>query len=231
LLKLLLMGTHRTTLTAMTRFLSFLLLVSLSAPALGQASDPALEAALTETAGALHFQALDHTLTFPLPRWSNAQSELSSLQRFASGSDAEALIELLPEGQTFESWGQLHWARLIADPRITLEQMRNFTISGFSDICQAEQTQYFIAREDAADSFAPLVFVCGAHTTGLGLDGLGEIMIAAYRRSDAAIAVVTTEWRGPAFPVEMVSAWPLSPQGLMARANALDAGTALDPEE
>lgn len=215
----------------MKRFLLALIFAASAAPALGQASDPALEAALSEENGALVYRVLGQELTFPLPRWGQAPVPLADLQRFAAGNAEEALIEVLPQGQRFEAWGQLHWARVAADRRITLEQMRAYTVSGFSEICRPEETKYFIARQDAADTVAPLVFVCGAHARGFGLDGLGEVMIAAYRRSAAGVAVVTTEWRGPAFTIADLATWPISPQGLIARANALDAGTSLTPQE
>ncbi len=193
-------------------------------------ASPVMAAPATQEGESIVFESLGHRVTMPLPDFgSGTPTPLSALQTYDETNDKEALLELLPPGQQFTSWGQLYWTRMVMVPELTLEQMRGFTVQGFSQICKPDEVEYFTA--DGTDGFAPLIFVCGAHADGIGLDGLGEVMITAYRKTDDGIAVVTMEWRGPAFPVAVLNAWPIDGRALIERAKALDAAVSFEAVE
>ncbi|MDB5506066.1 MAG: hypothetical protein JWR75_704 [Devosia sp.] len=189
-------------------------------------------APVTQVGDTLVFENLGYSLIMPLPDWDgDAPIPLDLLQTYDDASDNEALIEFLPEGQDFESWSELYWARLAVAPDLKPDDMRGFTIAGFSKICKGEETSYFTPDDDDGARISPLVFVCGEHGEGFGLDGLGEIMMTAYRKTGDGLAIVTVEWRGPAFAVADTAAWPIDKAALTGRARALDAAISLEVSE
>ena len=189
-------------------------------------------APVAQVGDTLVFQNLGYILTMPLPDWDgDAPVPLDMLQTYDDASDTEALIEFLPEGQDFESWSELYWARLAVAADLKPDDMRGITIAGFSKICKGDMTSYFTPDDDNGSRISPLVFICGEHSDGFGLDGQGEIMMTAYRKTGDGLAIVTVEWRGPAFAAADAAAWPIDKAALTARARALDAAISLEVPE
>jgi hypothetical protein len=44
-----------------------------------------------------------------------------------------------------------------------------------------------------------------------------------FRKTDAGIAVIYQEWRGPTFGTYQPETWPVTPEALEARANEIQA--------
>lgn len=176
----------------------------------------------------LTFEALGHTLSFPLPVWSGLTPvPADGLETFTDTNATEALIEYVPKGESFEAWQHLYTARIWLNPDLTPSAYRDATAEGYTRICEVDATLFAMAGSDTETAIAPIAHACGRHKAGLGLDGQGQLMFTVFRKSGEGLAIVSQEWRGPAFDVADESTWPVPPDTLLALAGAVDGEVSL----
>ncbi len=101
-------------------------------------------------------------------------------------------------------------------------------MSAYARNCKPELTGFFQLGPDEGESLAPLGFVCGSYLDTLsGYQGLGEVMVVSFRKSDRGIAIVYQEWRGKSFDPAQPASWPVATQTVEARANQLNSAAQL----
>lgn len=187
---------------------------------------------LTQEGQTLHLRTLGHDIAFPLPGWLTGTERLAPdvvplVESSIYGDAAQAYAEFFPRGQSLNSFTTTYAARISLEPGRSLEDYRRATIYGYSQICKPEAMGQFSFGEDSEASFPALAVVCGAYRDVPGLAGMGEIALSVFRKTDAGIAVVYEEWRGPAFGTYQPETWPVSADTLKARAAELAAGVTL----
>lgn len=176
----------------------------------------------------LTFDALGHTLSFPLPAWSGMTPiPVDGLETFTDTNATEALIEYIPQGESFEAWQHLYTARIWLNPDLALSAYRDATAEGYTKICEEDATLFALGGTDTDTSIAPIAHACGRHKPGLGLDGQGQLMLTIFRKTEKGLAIVSQEWRAPAFDVADDSTWPVPPDTLLALAGAVDGEVSL----
>jgi hypothetical protein len=172
---------------------------------------------------------LSHRFAIPLPDWltpeERAATDIAALVETTYVSDERhALLEIMPKGQDEADWHTLYGARITLEPERALTDYRRATMIGYAQVCQPELTGFFQLGEDQGETLATLGFVCGAFLNRLaGYAGMGEVMIMAFKRSDAGIAVVYQEWRGDAFDPTNPATWPVATDTVETRARQLQA--------
>lgn len=177
----------------------------------------------------LHFDALGHRITMPFPDWLAAADMLSPdvaalVEANYFGDPGQAFVEFFPMGESVNDFTITYAARMTMQPGRSLEDYRRATIFGMSRICKPDATGFFNYGEETAEFFPALAFVCGAYVDSVtGLSGKGEIMVSVFRKTDAGVAVIYQEWRGPAFSAYDPTTWPVSPEVVEARATQLQA--------
>lgn len=190
-------------------------------------------APITQEGTSWHFDAAGHRFTIPFPDWLTAaerlHTDVASLVESNYYSDPkQAFVEFFPRGESLDSWTITYAARVTLEPGRSLEDYRRATIFGYSRTCQPEATGFFTFGEQTEDFFPALAFVCGAYLNTIPeLKGMGEVMVSVFRKTDAGIAVIYQEWRGPAFGTYEPHTWPVTPDALEARANELQAEATL----
>jgi hypothetical protein len=190
---------------------------------------PSEPAPITQDGASWHFDAAGHRFTIPFPDWLSAADRLSpdvaSLVEANYYSDpTQAFVEFFPRGESLENWTTTYAARVTLTPGRSLEDYRRATIFGYSRTCKPDATGFFMFGEETADFFPALAFICGAYLDSIPeLKGQGEVMVSVFRKTDAGIAVIYQEWRGPAFGTYQPETWPVTPEALEARANELQA--------
>lgn len=203
---------------------SLLAFAGMMAP--GAASD---EPTVTQEGASFNFDAAGHRFTVPLPDWLSAAERLNTdviglveLNTFADAK--QAFVEFFPKGQTYDKWTTTYAARVTLDSERTLDDYRKATVFGYSKTCKPEATGVFYFGEETPDFFPALGFVCGAYLDDIKtLRGQGEIMVSVFRKTDAGVAVVYQEWKGPAFDPSNPETWPVTRENLQARADELQA--------
>jgi hypothetical protein len=204
-----------------------------SSPAWAQTAPAAESLPVTQEGPNLHFDALGHRFTVPMPDWLSAAERLSPdvLALIESGSYADerqAFVEFFPKGQSLEDWQITFAARITLEPDRSLEDYRRASMVGLSQACKPEATGFFLFGEETPDFFPALGFVCGAYRDDIDkLRGQGEIMVSVFRKSDAGIAMVYQEWKGPAFDPSDPSTWPATAETIQLRADQLQADATL----
>jgi hypothetical protein len=179
------------------------------------------EPPLVEEAGVLLLDALDHELALPLPDW--LAPDGPAIERVSTNyvaDDGQALLEIYPKGETEALWTTLYGARVSRDEKErTLADYRAALMTLHANSCRPDLTGFFQLGPDDGDNLAPLGFVCGGYqeryTT---FAGLGEVMVASFRRSDTGVAIVYQEWRGKSFDPRDPSTWPVKTEVVEARA-------------
>jgi hypothetical protein len=202
---------------------------SLAAAPIGAQSDNPTGLAVVQDGSVFHFDAVGHRATMPLPDWLTAQERLNTdvaslveANYFDDGK--QAFVEFFPKGQSLENWTTTYSARITAEPGRSLEDYRRATIFGYSRACQPDATGMFMFGEETPDFFPALAFICGAYLDTIpDLKGMGEVMVSVFRKTDAGIAVIYQEWRGPAFNPYDPTGWPVSAEAFQARADELQA--------
>lgn len=205
------------------------LMIGATTPLLAQEAAPPL----TLSGDNLVLQAMDHSLSMPLPGWL-APEQLPAGEIGAavpSRYDVEedgVRLALYPEGEGQESWTQLYGARIARNDGRHLASYRNQVVETYGQRCKREVTGFFQLGEDNGEQLAPLGFVCGAFHDGLaGFAGQGEVMVMTFRKTDAGVASVYQEWRGEAFDPADPASWPVATEVVQARAELLQAQTQL----
>ena len=167
----------------------------------------------------LAFRCRRPPLHHPVPDWLSAADRLSpdvaSLVEANYYSDpTQAFVEFFPRGKSLENWTTTYAARVTLTPGRSLEDYRRATIFGYSRTCEPDATGFFMFGEETADFFPALAFICGAYLDSIpDLKGKGEVMVSVFRKTDAGIAVIYQEWRGPAFGTYQPETWPVSSRG------------------
>jgi len=213
-------------------------LISTLSIALCVAASPvvAQDMPLSETNSALVLQSLGQTLTFPTPDWLTADEQASGavtplVEVSYKPEDARAVLEILPKGETEADWNTLYGVNVLADPEKTLVRAREQVVASRSRTCIPSMTAFFQLGPDTGDDIAPLGFVCGGFgSTAAGYVGRGEIMVVAFKKSPAGIAMVFQEWRGPTFDPGTPATWPVPSATVEARARQLQEQTSLSAD-
>jgi hypothetical protein len=204
-------------------------------PALSETAIPPMADAppLTQDGSALHFDAVGHRFSIPFPDWLTAAERLSPdivslVEATYFADDKQAFIEFFPRGETLNNFTTTYAARITNEPGRSLEDYRRATIFGYSRACNPDATGVFLFGEETPDFFPALAFICGAYLDTIPeLKGQGEVMVSVFRKTDAGIAVIYQEWRGPAFGTYDPATWPVTPEALEARANELQSQAVL----
>jgi hypothetical protein len=143
--------------------------------------------------------------------------------------EGQALLEIYPNGESEALWTTLYGARISRDEQErTLADYRAALMMLHANSCEPSLTGFFQLGPDDGDNLAPLGFVCGAYRDQYtAFRGLGEVMVASFRRSDTGVAIIYQEWRGTAFDPADPSSWPVATDVVEARAAQLQAGVTL----
>lgn len=221
--------------TAMTRTIGAALCGTLlcAAPLAAQDRPGTPPAPITQEGSSLHFDAAGHRFTVPAPDWLTAAERLSPdvmglIESNYYSDPMQAFVEFFPKGQSLEDWRTTYAARITLEPGRSLEDYRRASIFGYSQACKPEATGVFYFGEETPDFFPALGFVCGAYRDDIeALRGQGEIMVSVFRKTDAGVAVVYQEWKGPAFDPSDPATWPVTTAALQARADQLQADAKL----
>lgn len=211
---------------------AILVLVTLSLGALPAFAQIRSEPPVTEENGKLRLDAIGHQLALPVPDWLGADAATGTMDKVSStflAEDGQAVLEIYPQGESEALWTVLYGARISRDEKErTLADYRAALMMLYANNCKPELTGFFQLGPDEGDNLAPLGFVCGGYLDQYtGFAGLGEVMVASFRRSDTGVAIVYQEWRGDAFDPANPSSWPVSTDVVEARAAQLQAEVTL----
>ena len=193
------------------------------------AASPALaeEAPVLGRAGVnLSFEALGHRFVLPTPDWLTPAERLSPdlLQLVESntyGDATQAFVEFFKKGESVDNWTTTYAARLTLQPGRSLDDYRRATMYGYSQICKEEALGFFNFGEETDTFFPALGMACGAYKDNGKLRGLGEVMVAVFRKTDTGIAMIYQEWKGRAFDPSNPKTWPVDAKAFQARAKEL----------
>lgn len=172
------------------------------------------------------FTALGHRFVLPTPDWLAPAERLSPdlltlLQSNTYGDATQAFVEFFPKGQSVEDWTTTYAARLTLQPGRSLDDYRRATMYGYSQICKEEALGFFNFGEETDTFFPALGMACGAYKDNGKLRGLGEVMVAVFRKTDTGIAMIYQEWKGRAFDPSDPTTWPVDAKAFQARAKEL----------
>jgi hypothetical protein len=190
-------------------------------------------APITQDGPSFHFDAAGHRFTVPVPDWLTAAERLSPdimglVESNYYADPLQAFVEFFPKGQSLDDWRTTYAARITLEAGRSLEDYRRASIFGYSQACKPEATGVFYFGEETPDFFPALGFVCGAYRDDIkALKGQGEVMVSVFRKTDAGVAVVYQEWKGPAFDPSNPTTWPVATDALQARADQLQADAKL----
>lgn len=186
------------------------------------------EAPLREVDDGWVLEALGHQLTLPYPIWLDAdavsEGEVAAqveLRYF--GNERQALVEMIPKGESFDAWSTLYAARITLEPRRTLPDYRRSILFGYAQTCKPETAGFFQLGQDQDEhTLAPLGFVCGSFLDRLaGYEGQGQVMIMAFKHLETSVAVIYQEWRGARFDPAAPASWPVGTAIVESQAWAL----------
>lgn len=174
----------------------------------------------------LSFAVLGHRFVLPTPDWLTPAERLSPdllelVESNTYGDATQAFVEFFPKGQSVENWTTTYAARLTLQPGRSLDDYRRATMYGYSQICKEETLGFFNFGEETDTFFPALGMACGAYKDNGKLRGLGEVMVAVFRKTDTGIAMVYQEWKGRAFDPSDPKTWPVAADVFQARAREL----------
>jgi hypothetical protein len=174
----------------------------------------------------LSFSALGHRFVLPTPDWLAPAQRLSPdllplLESNTYGDATQAFVEFFPKGQSVDDWTTTYAARLTLQPGRSLDDYRRATMYGYSQICKEEALGFFNFGEETDTFFPALGMACGAYKDNGKLRGLGEVMVAVFRKTDTGIAMIYQEWKGRAFVPSDPTTWPVDTKAFQARAKEL----------
>lgn len=209
----------------------FLVLVALGAATMPATAQIRSTPPLVEENGKLVLDALGHHLAMPRPDWLTGEdATLARVESTFLAEDGQALLEIYPKGESEALWTTLYGARISRDENErTLADYRAALMTLHANSCKPELTGFFQLGQDNGDNdLAPLGFVCGAYADRYSTyAGLGEVMVASFRRSDTGVAIIYQEWRGKSFDPGDPKTWPVATDIVQARANQLAAEVTL----
>lgn len=203
-----------------------LLLATLALGATPLAAEEEAGVAVTQDGPRIVLAAVGHKFSVPLPDWLSASERLSAdvmglVETNTYGDPRQAFVEFFPRGQSIENYTTTYGARVTLEPGRSLEDYRRATIVGYSQACKPEAVGAFTFGPDTPDTVSALGFVCGAFLDTTELRGQGQVMVSVYRKTDAGVAMVYQEWKGPAFNPADPLTWPVSADAYQARAAEL----------
>jgi hypothetical protein len=174
----------------------------------------------------LSFAALGHRFVLPAPDWIGPAERLSPdvlklVESSTYGDATQAFVEFFPKGESVDKWTTTYAARLTLQPGRSLDDYRRATMYGYSQICKDEALGFFNFGEETDTFFPALGMACGAYKDNGKLRGLGEVMVAVFRKTDTGIAMVYQEWKGRAFDPSDPKTWPVDAKAFQARAKEL----------
>lgn len=174
----------------------------------------------------LSFTALGHRFVLPTPDWLTPVERLSPallplVESNTYGDASQAFVEFFPKGQSVDDWTTTFAARLTLQPGRSLDDYRRATMYGYSQICKEEALGFFNFGEETDSFFPALGMTCGAYKDNGKLRGLGEVMVAVFKKTDTGIAMVYQEWKGRAFDPSNPTTWPVDAEAFQARAKEL----------
>lgn len=204
------------------RTLLLALALGLAAPALAQDTAPTIG----RDGVNLTFSALGHRFILPTPDWLSPTERLAPdilplVESNTYGDASQAFVEFFPKGQSIDNWTRTYAARLTLNPGRSLDDYRRATMFGYSQICKEDAIGFFNFGEETDTFFPALGMVCGAYKDNGKLQGLGEVMVAVFRKTDNGVAMVYDEWKGPAFNPSDPKTWPVDAATYQARAKEL----------
>lgn len=214
------------------RFFAIALMLSV-VPAVSAQAQVRSEPPLVTEGDQLVLEAMDQRMVLPMPDWlSEAQRQdgdvRAHLETVYVADDAQALLEIYPKGESQALWSTLYGARITRQTNVSLVDYRAAVMSAYARNCKPEVTGFFQLGPDEGESLAPLGFVCGSYLDTLtGYQGLGEVMVVSFRKSEKGIAIVYQEWRGKSFDPAQPASWPVATQTVEARANQLNSAAEL----
>ncbi len=126
------------------------------------------------------------------------------------------LVEFFKKGESVDNWTTTYAARLTLQPGRSLDDYRRATMYGYSQICKEEALGFFNFGEETDTFFPALGMACGAYKDNGKLRGLGEVMVAVFRKTDTGIAMVYQEWKGRAFDPSNPKTWPVDAKAFQA---------------
>lgn len=174
----------------------------------------------------LRFEALGHRFVLPTPDWVTPAERLSPdllklVESNTYGDATQAFVEFFPKGESVDKWTTTYAARLTLQPGRSLDDYRRATMYGYSQICKDEALGFFNFGEETETFFPALGMACGAYKDNGKLRGLGEVMVAVFRKTETGIAMVYQEWKGRAFDPSDPKTWPVAADVFQARAKEL----------
>lgn len=181
----------------------------------------------------LSFEALGHRFVLPTPDWLSPTERLSPdvlklVESNTYGDAGQAFAEFFPLGESIDKWTQTYAVRLTLQPGRSLDDYRRATMYGYSQICKPEAIGFFSFGEETGDFFPALGMVCGAYKDNGKLRGLGEVMVAVFKKTDTGMAMVYQEWKGRAFDPSDPKTWPVDAAVFQARAKELQDAVTLE---
>ncbi|MBJ3785899.1 hypothetical protein [Devosia sediminis] len=193
-------------------------LVALTAPASAQVNG-ALPFSIQD--GKLVLEALNQTLTLPMPDWATGAETDAALSEVVSTrfveESGQAHLEVYPRGEGEAFWTKIYGARLSNQPGMSLADFRSVVINVYAQSCDPQAIALFQFEEDQEDVLPPVGYVCGAYLDDFeAFAGQGEVMIMGFYKSDKGVAMVYQEWRGDAFDTEDPASWPVTPDEVEA---------------
>ncbi len=216
----------------LNRFFALALMLSI-VPAVSAQAQVRSEPPLVEEGGRLVLEAMDQRMVLPMPDWlSDAQrsdgNARDNVETVYIADETQALLEIYPKGESQALWTTLYGTRITRQTEVSLLDYRAAVMSAYARNCKPELTGFFQLGPDEGEKLAPLGFVCGSYLDNLtGYQGLGEVMVVSFRKSDRGIAIVYQEWRGKSFDPAQPGSWPVATATVEARANQLNSDAQL----
>ncbi len=210
---------------------ALLVLVALGGSAVPAVAQIRSTPPLVEDSGKLVLDTMGHHLALPRPDWlTGDEAALGRVETSFLAEEGQALLEIYPKGESEALWTTLYGARISRDENErTLADYRAALMMLHANSCNPALTGFFQLGPDNGDNdLAPLGFVCGAYADQyVTYAGLGEVMVASFRRSDTGVAIIYQEWRGKSFNPSDPKSWPVATEVVQARAKQLQAEVAL----
>lgn len=211
----------------LNRFFAVALMLTFVPAATAQAQIRS-EPPLVQDGGQLVLEAMEQRMVLPMPDWLNdAQRNDANVRAHLEATyiadETQALLELYPKGESQALWTTLYGARITRQTDVSLTDYRAAVMAAYARNCKPELTGFFQLGPDEGETLAPLGFVCGSYLDNLtGYQGLGEVMVVSFRKSEKGIAIVYQEWRGKSFDPAQPSSWPVSTETVENRAIELN---------
>ena len=176
------------------------------------------------SAETLEIEMQGQKLTLPRPSWSVGRAgDLASETYRKVHAEGVELVELIPAGDSFETWTRMSAALVVVQPGYTAQMHMASVVDAFTAGCKPEALKFGTELPAAEGRPAVLVAACGEFNPGPvgAAQGQGEILLLVVAENARGAVKVYEEWRGPAFNLDDTGTWPVSLEEYLARARAL----------